>query len=44
MPYGGASVGVVAVDPKTHNVNDALKQADAAMDQVKHLRRSGTSR
>ena len=44
ISYGGASVGVVAVDPKGSSVNDALKQADAAMYQVKHRRRSGASR
>lgn len=39
IDYAGASVGVVAVDPRTTSAEEALRQADAAMDAVKRTRR-----
>jgi diguanylate cyclase len=39
IDYAGASVGVVAVDPRTTSAEEALRQADAAMYAVKHSRR-----
>lgn len=38
--YGGASVGVVAVDPRTTEAEQALREADAAMYRVKAERRA----
>ena len=38
IAYGGASVGTVAVDPRVHNADHALRQADAAMYEVKRRR------
>lgn len=40
IDYTGASVGVVAVDPRTTSAEEALRQADAAMYAVKHSRRN----
>lgn len=40
IDYEGASVGVVAVDPRTTSAEEALRQADAAMYAVKHSRRA----
>ena len=40
IDYAGASVGVVAVDPRTTSAEEALRQADAAMYAVKHSRRN----
>ncbi|WP_395701961.1 GGDEF domain-containing protein [Aquabacterium sp.] len=37
--YAGASAGVIAVDPQGVNADDALRLADAAMYDVKRLRR-----
>lgn len=38
--YGGASAGVVAVDPRATEVEQALREADAAMYRVKAERRA----
>jgi diguanylate cyclase len=38
--YGGASVGVVAVDPRTTSAEEALRLADDAMYVVKRSRRA----
>ena len=40
LNYPGASVGVVAVDPASISIDDALRQADACMYAVKRLRRT----
>lgn len=40
LNYGGASVGAVAVDPRSTGAEDALRQADAAMYAVKRGRRA----
>jgi len=40
IEYGGASVGVVAVDPRATTAEEALKQADTAMYNVKRERRA----
>ena len=40
LNYPGASVGVVAVDPASISIDDALRQADACMYAVKRQRRS----
>ncbi|MNT57336.1 putative diguanylate cyclase YeaP [compost metagenome] len=40
MHYPGASVGVVAVDPAHTSVDEALRQADARMYEVKRQRRA----
>lgn len=38
--YGGASVGVVAVDPQSGDAEQALRESDAAMYRVKAARRA----
>jgi diguanylate cyclase len=38
IAYGGASVGTVAVDPRLSSADHALRQADAAMYEVKRRR------
>ncbi|RQO52881.1 diguanylate cyclase [Variovorax sp. KBW07] len=38
--YGGASVGVVAVDPRTTSLEEALRRADDAMYEVKRARQA----
>lgn len=40
LDYPGASVGVVAVDPASISIDDALRQADACMYAVKRQRRA----
>lgn len=40
ISYGGASAGVVAVDPRTTDAEQALREADAAMYRVKAERRA----
>eukprot|EP01035_Chromulina_nebulosa_P041029 gene41029-55454_t len=40
IEYGGASVGVVAIDPRTVSAEEALKLADTAMYNVKRERRA----
>ncbi|HEX7866643.1 MAG TPA: sensor domain-containing diguanylate cyclase [Variovorax sp.] len=40
IDYMGASVGVVAVDPRTTSAEEALRQADTAMYAVKDSRRN----
>lgn len=40
LNYPGASVGVVAVDPASISIDDALRQADACMYEVKRQRRA----
>ncbi|MFM1687585.1 GGDEF domain-containing protein [Aeromonas salmonicida] len=40
LNYSGASVGVVAVDPASISIDDALRQADACMYAVKRQRRA----
>ncbi|HDN9020411.1 TPA: GGDEF domain-containing protein [Aeromonas salmonicida] len=40
LNYPGASVGVVAVDPASISIEDALRQADACMYAVKRQRRA----
>ncbi|MBM3117032.1 GGDEF domain-containing protein [Jeongeupia naejangsanensis] len=40
LDYGGASVGVVSVDPMQTDIQSALQQADAAMYAVKTHRRT----
>lgn len=40
LNYPGASVGVVAVDPASISIDDALRQADACMYVVKRQRRA----
>lgn len=40
LHYPGASVGVVAVDPANTSVDEALRQADARMYEVKRQRRA----
>lgn len=40
IDYTGASVGVVAIDPRTTSAEEALKLADHAMYEVKRARRS----
>lgn len=40
LDYGGASVGVVAVDPRTTSAEEALRLADDAMYAVKRSRRA----
>lgn len=40
ISYAGASVGVVAVDPRTTDAEQALREADAAMYRVKAQRRA----
>ena len=40
LHYPGASVGVVAVDPAHTSVDEALRQADASMYEVKRQRRA----
>ncbi|MGJ7567381.1 sensor domain-containing diguanylate cyclase [Variovorax sp. GB1R11] len=42
LDYGGASVGVVAVDPRTTSAEEALRLADDAMYAVKRSRRAAT--
>jgi len=39
LPYAGASVGVVCVDPTKTSVDAALQLADAEMYRVKNARR-----
>ncbi|MNH04966.1 putative diguanylate cyclase YeaP [compost metagenome] len=41
--YPGASVGVVAVDPMHTSIDDALRQADASMYEIKRQRRARAS-
>lgn len=41
IAYAGASVGVVCVDPRTGDAEQALREADAAMYRVKAERRAG---
>jgi diguanylate cyclase len=41
LDYAGASVGIVAIAPDTADAEGALKQADAAMYQVKRERQAG---
>lgn len=43
LDYGGASVGVVAVDPRTTSAEEALRLADDAMYAVKRSRRAATA-
>ena len=40
LHYPGVSVGVVAVDPAHTSVDEALRQADASMYEVKRQRRA----
>ncbi len=40
LHYPGASVGVVAVDPVHTSIDDALRQADASMYEIKRQRRA----
>lgn len=40
LAYGGASAGVVAVDPATGGAEQALRESDAAMYRVKAARRA----
>jgi diguanylate cyclase len=40
VQYEGASVGVVAIDPRTTSVEEALRRADDAMYQVKRTRQA----
>lgn len=40
LNYPGASVGVVAIDPASISIDDALRQADACMYAVKRQRRA----
>ena len=40
IDYGGASVGAVAADPRVTPARDALRQADAAMYDMKRARRA----
>lgn len=40
IDYAGASVGVVAIDPRATGAEDALKLADKAMYEVKRARRA----
>ncbi|MGJ7615186.1 MULTISPECIES: sensor domain-containing diguanylate cyclase [unclassified Variovorax] len=42
LDYGGASVGVVAVDPRTTSAEEALRLADDAMYAVKRSRHAAT--
>ncbi|MBC7918995.1 MAG: sensor domain-containing diguanylate cyclase [Rhodoferax sp.] len=44
IDYAGASVGVVAIDPRTTGADLALKQADKAMYEVKRARRAAAQR
>ncbi|HAU4895652.1 TPA: diguanylate cyclase, partial [Aeromonas hydrophila] len=39
LHYPGASVGVVAIDPASSTVDEALRLADACMYEVKRQRR-----
>ena len=41
--YAGASVGVVAIDPRSTSAEEALKLADKAMYDVKRVRRAAAS-
>lgn len=41
LHYAGASVGVLGVAPNTHDAAQALKAADAAMYQIKQVRKAG---
>lgn len=43
LHYAGASVGVLGVEPGTHDATHALKAADAAMYKVKQARKAGLS-
>ncbi|MGB3817612.1 MAG: diguanylate cyclase, partial [Achromobacter pulmonis] len=40
LPYEGASVGVVALDPRGLSAQEAVRQADARMYEVKHARKA----
>lgn len=40
LPYEGASVGVVALDPRGLSAEEAVRQADARMYQVKRARKA----
>jgi diguanylate cyclase len=44
LDYAGASVGVLDVRPSTHDAEQALRQADALMYQVKRARRAAAAR
>jgi diguanylate cyclase len=44
LDYGGASVGVVAIDPRTTSAEEALRMADDAMYAVKRSRQAAASR
>lgn len=44
LHYPGASVGVLGVAPHTQDADEALKAADAAMYQVKLVRKAGSAR
>lgn len=39
LDYDGASVGLIAVDPRRCNADEALRLADAAMYEIKRLRK-----
>jgi diguanylate cyclase len=39
LPYAGASVGVVCIDPRKTSVDEALQLADAEMYRIKNARR-----
>jgi diguanylate cyclase len=43
LDYEGASVGVLGLNPGTHDVGQALSQADALMYEVKKARRSAAT-
>ncbi|MNL51152.1 hypothetical protein D3C87_1742280 [compost metagenome] len=40
IPYEGASVGVVALDPRGLNAEAAVRLADARMYEIKHARKA----
>ncbi|MDM0003182.1 sensor domain-containing diguanylate cyclase [Variovorax sp. J22G73] len=44
LDYGGASVGVVAIDPRVTSAEEALRMADDAMYAVKRSRQAAASR
>jgi diguanylate cyclase len=44
LDYGGASVGVVAIDPRVTSAEEALRKADDAMYAVKRSRQAAASR
>lgn len=43
LDYGGASVGVVAIDPRTTHAEEALRMADDAMYAVKRSRHAASA-